>query len=78
MSRALSCFTCGSLESETPFAERERGEVAQCLDCATEVLPSHWGGLRGPIITRARYRAAVQRRQKSGQLDWVDQVRVPA
>nr|WP_294546623.1 hypothetical protein [uncultured Rhodopila sp.] len=65
-----ACPSCGSLASETTFAEG----ADRCMDCLAEVRSSAARHARKPVITRRSYRAALRHRAKSAQLDLVDMI----
>jgi hypothetical protein len=64
------CPSCAARAGQAEFPAMKRGTPSLCCDCATEAPPD--ARPKRPPITRARYRAALRRRQAAPQLDLVD------
>ena len=67
------CESCAARSGQATFPTlRARGGPALCCDCQAEIDRAPLRQPKAKVITRARYRAALRKRQASPQRDLVD------
>jgi hypothetical protein len=71
----IPCRSCGGREADGCKFSHRPGLPKMCEDCLVERPSTFHRG--SPPRTRASYRAAFRHRQKSDQLDLVDQLVPP-